>query len=100
MLGCLFLMVCFIFLQFFAATIYMYMGAGVLLGVPWGVFQTLTTTYASEVTPNVLRPYLTSLISMCWSIGYLTGTSTLQGFLKMKGQWVSREFLAGIENNC
>ncbi|EHL00806.1 putative Maltose permease MAL61 [Glarea lozoyensis 74030] len=90
MLGCLFLMVCFIFLQFFAATIYMYMGAGVLLGVPWGVFQTLTTTYASEVTPNVLRPYLTSLVSMCWSIGYLTGTSTLQGFLKMKGQWAYR----------
>lgn len=39
MLGCLFLMCCFIFLQFFAKTVYMYMGAGVLLGVPWGVFQ-------------------------------------------------------------
>lgn len=43
MLGCLFLMVCFIFLQFFATSIYMYMGAGVLLGVPWGVFQTLVS---------------------------------------------------------
>lgn len=90
MLACLFLMVCFIFLQFFATSIYMYMGAGVLLGVPWGVFQTLTTTYASEVTPNVLRPYLTSLVSMCWSIGYLTGTCVLQGFLSMTGEWAYR----------
>lgn len=90
MLGCLFLMCCFIFLQFFASSIYMYMGAGVLLGVPWGVFQTITTTYASEVTPNVLRPYLTSLVSMCWSIGYLTGTGCLRGFLRMEGQWAYR----------
>jgi SP family general alpha glucoside:H+ symporter-like MFS transporter len=90
MLGCLFLMACFIFLQFFASSIYMYMGAGVLLGVPWGVFQTLTTTYASEVTPSVLRPYLTSLVSMCWSIGYLTGTCVLRGFLSMSGQWAYR----------
>lgn len=90
MMGCLGLMVCFIFLQFFATSIYMYMGAGVLLGVPWGVFQTLTTTYASEVTPNVLRPYLTSLVSMCWSIGYLTGTCVLRGFLQMKGEWAYR----------
>jgi len=90
MLGCLFLMACFIFLQFFATSIYMYMGAGVLLGIPWGVFQTLTTTYASEVTPNVLRPYLTSLVSMCWSIGYLLGTCVLRGFLNRKDQWAYR----------
>ncbi|RSL66645.1 hypothetical protein CEP53_003300 [Fusarium sp. AF-6] len=90
MLGCLFLMMCFIFLQFFATSIYMYLGAGLLLGLPWGVFQTLTTTYAAEVTPNVLRPYLTMLVSMCWSIGYLIGTSTLNGFLSMEGQWAYR----------
>ncbi|KAI8716762.1 MFS domain-containing protein [Fusarium sp. LHS14.1] len=90
MFGCLFLMMCFIFLQFFASSIYMYLGAGLLLGVPWGVFQTLTTTYAAEVTPNVLRPYLTMLVSMCWSIGYLIGTGTLRGFLSMEGQWAYR----------
>ncbi|KAH7166502.1 general substrate transporter [Dactylonectria macrodidyma] len=90
MIGCLFLMVCFIFLQFFATSIYMYMGAGILLGVPWGVFQTLTTTFAAEVTPNVLRPYLTMLVPMCWSIGYLLGTSTLRGFLSMEGEWAYR----------
>ncbi|KAF4126701.1 MFS transporter, SP family,ral alpha glucoside:H+ symporter [Geosmithia morbida] len=88
--GCLFLMVCFVFLQVFATSIWMYLGAGVLLGVPWGVFQTLTTTYAAEVCPNVLRPYLTMLVSMCWSIGYLLGTGVLRAFLNMDGHWAYR----------
>lgn len=90
MIGCLILMVAFIFLQFFATSIYMYIGAEVLLGVPWGVFQTLTTTYAAEVCPNVLRPYLTMLVSLCWSIGYLVGTGVLRAFLSSHGQWAYR----------
>lgn len=87
MIACLFLMSCFIFLQFFATDIYMYLGAEVLLGVPWGVFQTLTTTYAAEVCPNVLRPYLTMLVSLSWSIGYLLGTGVLRAFLDSSGEW-------------
>lgn len=90
MLACLFLMMCFVFLQFFAVSIYMYIGAGLLLGIPWGAFQTLTTTYAAEVCPSILRPYLTMLVSLCWSIGYLLGTSVLRGFLQMEGQWAYR----------
>lgn len=90
MIGCLFLMSCFIFLQFFATSIYMYLGAEILLGLPWGVFQTLTTTYAAEVCPNVLRPYLTMLVSLAWSIGYLIGTCVLRGFLSMTGEWAYR----------
>ncbi|KAJ5820043.1 Maltose permease MAL61 [Penicillium riverlandense] len=90
MIGCLFLMMAFIFLQFFATSIYMYLGAEILLGIPWGVFQTLTTTYAAEVCPNVLRPYLTMLVSLCWSIGYLVGTGVLRAFLQSSGQWAYR----------
>lgn len=90
MIGCLILMVAFIFLQFFATSIYMYLGAEILLGIPWGVFQTLTTTYAAEVCPNVLRPYLTMLVSLCWSIGYLVGTGVLRAFLSWDGQWAYR----------
>jgi SP family general alpha glucoside:H+ symporter-like MFS transporter len=90
MIGSLMLMMAFIFLQFFAKDIYMYLGAEILLGVPWGVFQTLTTTYAAEVCPNVLRPYLTMLVSLSWSVGYLIGTSVLRGFLSMKGEWAYR----------
>lgn len=46
----------FVFLQFFAINIEMYIGAEFALGVPWGVFQTITTTYAAEISPGVLRP--------------------------------------------
>ncbi|KAH8668833.1 putative MFS alpha-glucoside transporter [Xylariales sp. PMI_506] len=90
MIGCLIMMTGFIFLQFFATSIYMYLGAEILLGIPWGAFQTLTTTYAAEVCPNVLRPYLTSLVSLCWSVGYLLGTGALRGFDEMTGQWAYR----------
>ncbi|KAJ5719366.1 Maltose permease MAL61 [Penicillium malachiteum] len=90
MMICLFLMTAFIFLQFFATSIYMYMGAEILLGLPWGVFQTLSTTYAAEVCPNVLRPYLTMLVSLCWSVGYLLGTGVLRGFLNSSGEWAYR----------
>ena len=90
MIGCLFLMIAFIFLQFFATSIYMYLGAEVLLGIPWGVFQTLTTTYAAEICPTVLRPYLTMIVSLCWSIGYFVGTAALRGFLTMSGEWAYR----------
>jgi SP family general alpha glucoside:H+ symporter-like MFS transporter len=90
MASCLVLMCCFVFIQFFATSIWMYLGAGILLGIPWGVFQTITTTYAAEVCPNVLRPYLTSLVSMCWSIGYLIGTSVFTGFLNVQGEWAYR----------
>ncbi|KAJ5813798.1 uncharacterized protein N7503_000548 [Penicillium pulvis] len=83
MIACLFLLICFVFLQFFAANINMYLGAEILLGVPWGAFQSLTNAYAVEVCPGTLRSYLTMLVSMFWSIGYLIGTGVLRGFLGM-----------------
>ena len=60
MLGSLVLMVAFIFLPFFAPNIETILAGAVLQGIPWGVFQTLTVTYASEVTPTNLRAYLTT----------------------------------------
>ena len=50
----------FVSLAFFAVRIEMLMASAILCGLPWGVFQTLTTTYASEVVPVALRAYLTS----------------------------------------
>ncbi|CAG9992938.1 unnamed protein product [Clonostachys byssicola] len=80
----------FVFLQFFAQDIYMYLGAEILLGIPWGVFQTLTTTYAAEICPGVLRPYLTMFVPGCWSIGYLIGTGVIRGFVNVTGEWAYR----------
>lgn len=90
MIACLFLMTAFIFLQFFATSIYMYLGAEILLGIPWGAFQTLSTTYAAEVCPNVLRPYLTMVVSLFWSVGYLLGNGVLRAFLSSSGEWAYR----------
>ena len=45
----------------------------ILCGLPWGVFQTITTAYAAEVTPVVLRPYLCTYVNLCWVFGQLVG---------------------------
>jgi SP family general alpha glucoside:H+ symporter-like MFS transporter len=34
--------------------------------LPRGVFQTITPSYAAEVVPMDLRPYLTSYVNLCW----------------------------------
>jgi len=54
--------IAFIFLPFFAPNIETILAGAILQGIPWGVFQTLTCTYASEVTPTVLRPYVSRVI--------------------------------------
>jgi MFS family permease len=55
-----------------------------------GVFQTLTTTYAAEVTPVALRAYLTTYVNLCWVIGQLIASGILKGFLTNKSQWAYR----------
>ena len=55
-----------------------------------GVFQTLTTTYAAEVTPVVLRPYLTTYVNLCWVIGQLIAAGILKGFLNKPTEWAYR----------
>jgi SP family general alpha glucoside:H+ symporter-like MFS transporter len=39
--------------------------AEILAGLPWGVFQTLTITYAAEVCPIALRGHLTTYVNFC-----------------------------------
>ncbi|KAK9457087.1 general substrate transporter [Dipodascopsis uninucleata] len=90
MIGSLICMIGFIFIQFFATSIEMYLAAELLLGFPWGVFQTLTTTYAAEICPVVLRPYLTMAVCLCWSVGYFIGSATLRGFLHLTSEWAYR----------
>jgi SP family general alpha glucoside:H+ symporter-like MFS transporter len=42
----------FIFIMVFANSLGMLVCGQVLCGIPWGVFQTLTTAYAAEVSQN------------------------------------------------
>jgi SP family general alpha glucoside:H+ symporter-like MFS transporter len=44
-----------IFVLFFAVNIEMILVGNLLAGIPWGIFQVITTAYASEVVPPALR---------------------------------------------
>jgi MFS transporter, SP family, general alpha glucoside:H+ symporter len=65
MIGALIFMVAVVFMNFFAQNLAMLFCAYLLCGLPWGAFQTLTTTYAAEVGPTPLRPILTTYVSAC-----------------------------------
>ncbi|KAI7462185.1 sugar porter family MFS transporter [Hortaea werneckii] len=79
MIGALVLLSGFIFLLFFAQNLPMLLIGEILCGLPWGTFQTLTTTYASEVCPVALRPYLTTYVNLCWVIGQFISSAVLKG---------------------
>ncbi|KAJ5624645.1 hypothetical protein N7510_000954 [Penicillium lagena] len=87
MLGALVALVGFIFIMFFAANIGMLFAGEVLCGIPWGAFQTLTTTYAAEVSPIILRPYLTTYVNLCWVTGQFISTGVLRGLLGRTDEW-------------
>jgi MFS transporter, SP family, general alpha glucoside:H+ symporter len=61
--------IAFIFISFFSQNLQTLLVGEILLGIPLGVFQTLTVSYASEVCPVVLRAYLTTYVNLCWVIG-------------------------------
>jgi SP family general alpha glucoside:H+ symporter-like MFS transporter len=80
----------FIFIPFFAKNLIDLEIGEVLCGIPWGVFQTLTTAYASEVCPTQLRAYLTTYVNLCWVIGQLIGAGVLRSMLNRTDQWSYR----------
>lgn len=86
-MGALFLVICFIFIVFFAKSLAMLEAGEILCGIPWGVFQTLTTAYAADVCPVQLRPYLTTYVNLCWVFGQLIGSGVLRGVLNRTDQW-------------
>ena len=68
MIGALIMMIGVIFIMFFAQNLGMLFAGEILCGFPWGAFQTLTTTYAAEISPMQLRPFLTTYVNMCVSV--------------------------------
>ncbi|CAH0047385.1 unnamed protein product [Clonostachys solani] len=79
------LMTCTIFCLFFAVNVQMLFAANILCGIPWGVFQTLTTAYAAEICPAAMRGYLTAWVSMCWGCGSFLAAGVLRGSLNLQG---------------
>ncbi|KAH7309712.1 general substrate transporter [Stachybotrys elegans] len=78
-IGFLVLMIITIFALFFAPNVEVLVLGEILCGIPWGAFQGVTPAYASEVTPMVLRPYLTTFINACWVIGQLLAAAVNRG---------------------
>ncbi|KAF8863924.1 putative maltose permease [Acephala macrosclerotiorum] len=77
----------FIFIPFFAQNLVDLQIGEILCGIPWGVFQTLTTAYASEVCPTQLRAYLTTYVNLCWVMGQLIGSGVLRSLVQRSDQW-------------
>ena len=72
---------------FTATTVNALLAAEILCGIPWGVFQTLTITYASEVCPVALRGYLTTYVNMCWGLGQLIGIGVIKSMFHRTDKW-------------
>ncbi|KAK9237690.1 general substrate transporter [Lipomyces kononenkoae] len=79
-----------IFMQFFCTSIGMLVAAEILFGLPLSVFLTSTTVYAAEICPLVLRPYLTTWVNLCWTIGKIISAGVLRGFVNNYSQWSYR----------
>ncbi|KAF2633329.1 maltose permease MAL61 [Macroventuria anomochaeta] len=89
-MGCLFLLICFTTIFFTAQTVVHLLVAEILCGIPWGVFQTLTITYASEVCPVALRGYLTTYVNFCWGLGQVIGIGVIRSMVNREDEWSYR----------
>jgi SP family general alpha glucoside:H+ symporter-like MFS transporter len=85
--GALMLCVGFIFIIFFSQNLTQLLIGEILIGIPWGVFQTLTTTYAAEVCPTHLRAYLTTYVNLCWVMGQFLASGVLRAMLERTDRW-------------
>ncbi|THZ60499.1 sugar porter family MFS transporter [Aureobasidium pullulans] len=85
MIGSLIALTGFIFIVFFAQSLPMLLVGEILMGIPWGAFQTLTTTYAAEVCPVSLRAYLTTYVNLCWVIGQFLSSAVLKSVANKTG---------------
>ncbi|EPS38206.1 hypothetical protein H072_8093 [Dactylellina haptotyla CBS 200.50] len=59
----------------------------ILAGIPWGIWQTLTISYAAEVCPVALRGYLTTYVNFCWGLGQVVGVGVIKSQLGRESVW-------------
>lgn len=84
------MMAAWIFIVFFSKDVEILFAGQLLSGIPWGMFQTLSVSYASEICPVCLRGYLTTYANLCWVIGQVLAAGVLRGFLTNTTQWAYR----------
>ncbi|ORX35415.1 general substrate transporter [Kockovaella imperatae] len=76
-----------IFIPFFSRSLPVLAFGEAMCGISWGVFQTLSTAYAAEVVPTVLRPYVTAYVCMCWGAGILLSSGVVRAVAGLQGEW-------------
>lgn len=91
-----------IFVPVFAPSLPVLAFGEALCGVAWGVFQvclnlrtattnahshqqTLTATYACEIVPTILRPYVTAWVNACWGFGILLASGVIRAVAGIDG---------------
>ncbi|KAH8895263.1 sugar transporter [Thozetella sp. PMI_491] len=79
-----------IFIPFFAPSREVLLVGCLLLAFPCGIFAAATPGYASEITPMVLRGYLTTYVNLCWVIGHLIAAGVLISMLDNPTEWSYR----------
>ncbi|KAL4871826.1 hypothetical protein BDV12DRAFT_163178 [Aspergillus spectabilis] len=87
---CLVLITAWTAIFFTAPNVQALLAAEILAGIPWGVFQTLCVTYASEVCPVALRNYLTTYVNFCWGLGQLIGVGVIRSMINRHDEWAYR----------
>ncbi|GJC99096.1 Sugar porter family MFS transporter [Colletotrichum higginsianum IMI 349063] len=87
MIGGLVAVTAFVFIIFFSESLVQLLIGEILIGIPWGIFQTLTVTYASEVCPTHLRAYLTTYVNLCWVMGQLIASGVLRAMIQRTDEW-------------
>ncbi|KAL4964167.1 putative MFS alpha-glucoside transporter [Aspergillus stella-maris] len=89
-MACLVLITAWTAIFFTAPNVQALLAAEILAGIPWGVFQTLCVTYASEVCPVALRSYLTTYVNFCWGLGQLIGVGVIRAMIGRQDEWAYR----------
>lgn len=89
-MACLMCIIGFTAIFFTAQNVQSLLVAEILCGIPWGIFQTLTITYASEVCPVALRGYLTTYVNFCWGLGQVIGVGVIKSMLGREDEWAYR----------
>ncbi|KAM3164067.1 Maltose permease MAL31 [Lachancea thermotolerans] len=74
----LFVLAAFTFILYFCKSLGMIAVGEALCGMPWGCFQGLTVSYASEICPLALRYYLTTYSNLCWLFGQLFASGIMK----------------------
>ncbi|CAK7223835.1 hypothetical protein SBRCBS47491_005342 [Sporothrix bragantina] len=76
-----------IFIPVFAPSLPVLAFGEAMCGIGWGVFQTLSTVYACEVVPPIIRPYVTGYVCMCWGAGILLSSGVVRAVASVNGDW-------------